>query len=1074
MFLWCTLLTIGILMAFSHGFNLDTNHPIVYEDPLKETGGRSSYFGFSVILHSGLNPWIQIGAPRGNDTKLYPGVREPGVVFRCPIAQPCHAVKFDAAENEKEYGKGRLKYKEQKTTAWIGGAMDILDEEGDIVVCGHRWKNTYQRNTVDYMIGVCYSSKTEQNITSVKGTYKLLPLLNPDMYIVHLNKQNAVNYAVGQAGMSVHLPQYKPQNKSELLVGAPGVYLWRGTSIRYTTSQARDWSLTKPNIVNLKQYSRIKYFGYQVNSGVFLQRKRFYIATSPQDADNKGSVYIYRNEADISERVAKTLVGEKTGEFFGGSLAVADINGDSLDDLLVGSPLYTISHDEGRVYLFFANSESTLFMKAQTIDGRNQGARFGTAVVALGDLDKDGCADVAVGAPYENGAGTVYIYSGSVLGLTLTQKIMAQDISLNLKGFGFSITRATDVDMNMYGDIAIGAFQSGHVVLFRAHPVVYLQTTINSDISQLKGNETHFNINVCLSYKGQDVHQSLNVTREISLDERFQRASIEGEIRPYKHFVTIPDSGLCQSFKIHLQGSHLEQHLLEPISIRVNQTLVMDGENKTLLLIGRSATQVQDPFKKYIPVVNEKQSTSSVQINIPFATGCKVDNICISELQLKSGFTGFRSGTFVIGSKSELELKVSLINYGEPAYMAGVNITIPFPVELAKGHMDCQESNVLHELQLICNFGNPLKSGNAKHLTLHLDMSLVKVGTEYLTFNLSTYTKSKDKNQHDNFQQLRLNLTTDANISISGKSEEDVYSYFGAHKVMFNQIYEVQKVGLSPIDVAEVYFSIPVQWYEPSGKKITLLELYSPKAYLNGQPLSCSSRIPFHSDDDAQDGDILEEEPKPDIRNQEIFATGDVSQMQNGAKGYQPPANRTLFLNCSTPNVVCNTVKCTAGPFDSTIQSSAVIRMTMILKINDLGTLMGKKDIIDLSTSGSVTITKPENLKFTAGNHSVTVSSIFVGNVQEEVVATWIIALAIIAGILIFGFVVIGLMKAGFFERKKKEELKALKAVDARDEFTFQTDEAEVQETENEDYEYSKSFENISSQHQDWEDGVIN
>lgn len=56
-----------------------------------------------------------------------------------------------------------------------------------------------------------------------------------------------------------------------------------------------------------------------------------------------------------------------------------------------------------------------------------------------------------MGAPYENDAGTVYIYSGSVLGLTLTQKIMAQDISLNLKGFGFSITRATDVDMNMYG-----------------------------------------------------------------------------------------------------------------------------------------------------------------------------------------------------------------------------------------------------------------------------------------------------------------------------------------------------------------------------------------------------------------------------------------------------------------------------------------------------------------------------------------------------------------------------------------------------------------------------------------------
>jgi hypothetical protein len=45
------------------------------------------------------------------------------------------------------------------------------------------------------------------------------------------------------------------------------------------------------------------------------------------------------------------------------------------------------------------------------------------------------------------------------------------------------------------------------------------------------------------------------------------------------------------------------------------------------------------------------------------------------------------------------------------------------------------------------------------------------------------------------------------------------------------------------------------------------------------------------------------------------------------------------------------------------------------------------------------------------------------------------------------------------------------------DEFTigtFQTDEAEVQEIDIEDYEYSKSFENITSQHQDWEDREIN
>lgn len=56
-----------------------------------------------------------------------------------------------------------------------------------------------------------------------------------------------------------------------------------------------------------------------------------------------------------------------------------------------------------------------------------------------------------MGAPYENGnRGSVYIYSGSTLGLTLTQKIMAQDISSNLRGFSISIARGADIDMNKY------------------------------------------------------------------------------------------------------------------------------------------------------------------------------------------------------------------------------------------------------------------------------------------------------------------------------------------------------------------------------------------------------------------------------------------------------------------------------------------------------------------------------------------------------------------------------------------------------------------------------------------------
>lgn len=61
-----------------------------------------------------------------------------------------------------------------------------------------------------------------------------------------------------------------------------------------------------------------------------------------------------------------------------------------------------------------------------------------------------------------------------------------------------------------FSDIAVGAFQSGHVVLFRAYPVVYFQTTVLTDVHQLHGNETYFNITVCLSYIGKDVPSSLS------------------------------------------------------------------------------------------------------------------------------------------------------------------------------------------------------------------------------------------------------------------------------------------------------------------------------------------------------------------------------------------------------------------------------------------------------------------------------------------------------------------------------------------------------------------------------------
>lgn len=58
-----------------------------------------------------------------------------------------------------------------------------------------------------------------------------------------------------------------------------------------------------------------------------------------------------------------------------------------------------------------------------------------------------------MGAPYEDGgAGAVYIYRGSADGLvtTVSQRLSARNVGLNLKGFGISLSRGADVDKNGY------------------------------------------------------------------------------------------------------------------------------------------------------------------------------------------------------------------------------------------------------------------------------------------------------------------------------------------------------------------------------------------------------------------------------------------------------------------------------------------------------------------------------------------------------------------------------------------------------------------------------------------------
>lgn len=92
--------------------------------------------------------------------------------------------------------------------------------------------------------------------------------------------------------------------------------------------------------------------------------------------------------------------------------------------------------------------------------------------------------------------------------------------------------------------------------------------------------------------------------------------------------------------------------------------------------------------------------------------------------------------------------------------------------------------------------------------------------------------------------------------------------------------------------------------------------------------------------------------------------------------------------------------------------------------------MLKHKDIIFYVTEGSVTITQPDNVAQREGHKLDTtlVATTFLGSPIAERVAIWIIALSVVLGVALLILLVLGLIKIGFFNRRKKLELEALKA----------------------------------------------
>uniref|UniRef100_A0A9J7ZMS4 Integrin subunit alpha 1 n=1 Tax=Cyprinus carpio carpio TaxID=630221 RepID=A0A9J7ZMS4_CYPCA len=839
------------------------------------------------------------------------------------------------------------------------------------------------------------------NVSDEIALVTIVDVLGSKIFALEATSENhtsSFEMEMSQSGFSAHT------SKAGVMLGAVGAFNWNGTVVMQS---GQEFVVPKNNSFHIpeQRYEGMAgYVGYDVQSA-HTPHGVLYITGAPR-FNHSGQVTVYRFDGE-NVTIIQKLKGEQIGSYFGSVLQTHDIDRDNYTDiLLVGAPMYMGPErdEQGQVYVYKLN-ESGLFEHEMTLKPVNQtccmahsqnncksvnknepcGARFGTAIAAVPDLNLDGFNDIVIGSPLENDhRGAVYIYHGSQKSIKekYVQRIAAGGDGKSMKFFGQSIHGIMDLNGDGIIDVTIGGI--GGAALFWSRDVAELLANMTFDPSkinlqqtcQVQGRTTVcVKTEVCFKYRIKpDKHTNTGTVIRYSLTLDSLRAIARGRFNETDSRRLQKNESIVDSFcREHTFYTSDRLDFRDPIMVTLEFGLadedsgpVLDGELPTSL-------------NKTIALVD-----------------CGNKDKCVADLHLKA--TANISRLLIKSNQDKFYVNIDIHNSGDNAYNTKVTLSHTENVNYVKVEpkdKDC-ETNLT---RTVCAVGYPfLKIDKKESFKIQFEANPFYIRKD-IVINVTAATDSEelDTALKDNFVSIVIPVQNEANLRFTAnKYMKEGHIIFKEKETIPNVFNHTSVIG----DEVKISYTIERNPEMPSPQ--LLLEIMFPYQ-------TAAKNILLYLTNVSHTANI----------------TCDANRLINplGIKPDKPytvnPKKETLsgyILSCKEKGNPCQLLNCSIlpGHIQQINTTFRVWRPTFI---------KGEFSNMYMAVDANLVIKDTDLFVLNDNDKSREVKIQVTKDIQSGI-PLWIIILSILIGLLILALVIFALWKAGFFKRKSVKDMK--------------------------------------------------